>query len=107
MAPPDTRRSRSARRRHHADLARLGLWDKPQRVSDYRIDKLSGDVRGLIGAMGANKAHVVGHDWGGALAWDYAMRFPNAIDKLAVLNCPHPAKMKRGLWRPAQLKRSW
>ena len=90
------------------DLRGYGGSDKPQRVSDYRIDKLSADVRGLIAAMGANKAHaIVGHDWGGALAWDFAMRFPDAYEKLAVLNMPHPAKMARGIRRPAQLRRSW
>jgi pimeloyl-ACP methyl ester carboxylesterase len=90
------------------DLRGYNLSDKPPRVKDYAIDKLTGDVAGLIGALGEKKAHVVGHDWGAAVAWEFAMHHPALLDRLAILNVPHPVEMLRGLTRSfAQMRRSW
>jgi pimeloyl-ACP methyl ester carboxylesterase len=81
--------------------------DKPEGVSSYRIDRLAADVAGLIEHAGSDKAHVVGHDWGGAVAWAVAMRHPEVVDKLAILNAPHPAAFFRALHHQDQLRRSW
>lgn len=89
------------------DMRGYGDSDKPPRVRDYRIDALTADVAGLIAAIGEKKAHVVGHDWGGAVAWDVAMRRPEVVDRLAVLNAPHPKIFSRKLWTPRQLAKSW
>jgi pimeloyl-ACP methyl ester carboxylesterase len=69
---------------------------------------LADDIAGLIHAFDAERAHVVGHDWGGAVAWATAIEHPEAVDRLVVLNCPHPVVMARALrsnW--AQVRRSW
>ncbi|NHN41530.1 alpha/beta fold hydrolase [Halorubellus sp. JP-L1] len=53
------------------------------------------------------RAHVVGHDWGGGVAWATAIRRPDVVDRLGVLNAPHPERFRELLRTPAQLKRSW
>jgi pimeloyl-ACP methyl ester carboxylesterase len=83
------------------------LSDKPYAVEAYAIERLVDDVAALIRASGREHAHVVGHDWGGIVAWEFAMRRPEMLDRLAILNVPHPREMFKGLRRPAQLKRSW
>lgn len=90
------------------DLRGYGASDKPGRVSDYRVATLVDDAVGLIHALGEDRAHVVGHDWGGGVAWALAQRRPEVVDRLAVLNCPHPAPFERALrsWS-RQLLRSW
>jgi epoxide hydrolase 4 len=90
------------------DLRGYGDTDKPPRVSDYRTGVLAADVAALVRALGYERAHVVGHDWGGGVAWVTALQQPHAVEKLAVLNCPHPkpfAKALRSNLR--QLGRSW
>lgn len=90
------------------DLRGYGESDKPPRVSDYRTGVLAADVAGLVRALGYDKAHVVGHDWGGGVAWVTALEHAGIVDRLAVLNCPHPlpfAKALRSNLR--QLGRSW
>src|SRR5438034_9603878 len=90
------------------DLRGYAQSEKPPRVSDYRLPVLVDDIVGLINALGAERAHIVGHDWGGAIAWGAAQTHPEAIAKLAVLNCPHPAPFQRALrTRSRQLLRSW
>lgn len=81
--------------------------DKPRGVASYRLDLLTSDVAGLIAHAGQQKAHVIGHDWGGAIAWAVAMRHPEVVDKLVVLNAPHPAVFFRELRVPRQMLRSW
>jgi pimeloyl-ACP methyl ester carboxylesterase len=89
------------------DMRGYGASDKPKRVRDYKLDVLSKDVAELIHALGETKAHVVAHDWGGAVAWDTASRRPEVVDRLVVLNAPHPAKFQQGLRTWRQLKKSW
>lgn len=82
--------------------------DKPVGIREYTIDKLAADVVGLIDAAGEERVRLVGHDWGAAVAWWVAIHYPNRLDKLVILNVPHPAVLPRFLWRrPRQLARSW
>lgn len=90
------------------DLRGYGRSDRPPRVRDYRVRTLARDVVGLVRALGEESAHVVGHDWGGAIAWSVAQLHPKVVDRLAVINCPHPAVFARELRRPSrQALRSW
>lgn len=82
--------------------------DKPKGVRAYGWDSLARDVVGLIDEAGREKAHVVGHDWGGLVAWWLGMKHPERIERLAILNCPHPGVIWRHLWKnPRQQKKSW
>ncbi len=89
------------------DLRGYNESDKPQGIERYRLEVLIEDVAGLIHHAGEPRATVVGHDWGGAIAWWLAMHRPNVVHKLAILNAPHPGAYFRELRRPAQLLRSW
>lgn len=74
----------------------------------YDLETLSGDVCNLIDHLGAGpKARIVGHDWGGGVAWFLAARRPEHVERLAVLNCPHPLMMRAGFLKPRQTLRSW
>jgi epoxide hydrolase 4 len=82
--------------------------DRPASWRDYRIERLAADVAGLIAAVGEERAHVVGHDWGAAVAWMVATLHPERVERLAILNVPHPDVMQRTLQRrPRQLLHSW
>ncbi len=72
------------------DLRGYNLTDKPEGVENYKINILLQDILGLIDGLGEDKekAIVVGHDWGGALAWEFAKSFPDRTEKLIILNCP-------------------
>ena len=89
------------------DLRGYHLSDRPAGVQAYRIDTLLDDVVALIHSLGCARAHVVGHDWGGVIAWALAIRSPEVVDRLAVLNAPHPAAFRRELRRAEQKRRSW
>ena len=89
------------------DLRGYNTSDKPPRVRDYRPRVLAQDVADLVVALGAGSAAVVGHDWGGGLAWLLAMQHPERIERLVVLNAPHPIRLLKGLRNPRQLRRSW
>ena len=106
--------------RQIAALAAAGLWvvaldqrgynlsDKPARVADYAVDLLARDVTACLDALKVERAAVVGHDWGGGVAWRLALSHPERVSRLAVLNCPHPVAMQaelEGSWE--QLARSW
>ena len=82
--------------------------DKPSDLSAYRIGRLSADVVELVESEGRDTAHVVGHDWGAAVAWDTALRHPEAVDRLGIVNVPHPTVFERFLkTRPRQMAKSW
>src|SRR6266850_3218539 len=70
------------------DLRGYNLSDKPARVEDYRIEVLVEDVVDLIKSFGASKAAIVAHDWGAAVAWAVARKYPERVSKLAVLQVP-------------------
>lgn len=90
------------------DLRGYNLSDKPRAVAAYDLRELVGDVCGLVEAFGAPRAHLVGHDWGGAVAWTTAMLEPDAVDRLAVINIPHPLRFQQELRRNVrQMLRSW
>ncbi len=72
------------------DMRGYNLSDKPTGVSSYRLERLTDDIAELIDALGEQRAAVVGHDWGGNVAWWFGMRHPDKLSRLAVLNCPHP-----------------
>lgn len=90
------------------DQRGYNLSAKPDGVRSYRITELSADVVGLIEAEGRDGAHVVGHDWGAAVAWDIALRHPHAVDRLGIVNVPHPTVFRRTITSDLrQLRRSW
>jgi pimeloyl-ACP methyl ester carboxylesterase len=89
------------------DLRGFNLSDRPPRVRDYRLPLLEADVAGLVHALGATRAVVVGHDWGGAIAWSLAQHRPELVERLVILNAPHPQHfLAVALRHPAQLVRS-
>ncbi|MDJ0701639.1 MAG: alpha/beta hydrolase [Leptolyngbyaceae cyanobacterium MO_188.B28] len=67
-----------------------GYNDSEKPSNGYDLDTLSRDIQGLIKGLGYSQAHVVGHDWGGAIAWRLAQRCPQLLSRLVVLNAPHP-----------------
>ncbi|MGO4523322.1 alpha/beta fold hydrolase [Microvirga sp. 2MCAF35] len=73
------------------DQRGYNLSDKPQGRRAYDLDRLAKDVVGLADALGRERFSVVGHDWGGLVAWWTASRYPDRVEKLVVLNAPHPA----------------
>ncbi len=90
------------------DLRGYGDTDRPVAVADYRSKLLAEDVVGLVHGLGQKRAHIVGHDWGGVAAWMTALQYPEVVDHLVVLNCPHPyifAKALQSNWK--QIRRSW
>jgi epoxide hydrolase 4 len=89
------------------DMRGYNLSSRPSKVAAYDVDRLAADVRDLIRERGAERAFVAGHDWGGAAAWVAAMNHREVVERLAVLNVPHPRRMLQGLRTPRQLARSW
>jgi len=87
------------------DLRGFGRSDKPAGVDAYNLVHLAGDVLAVLDDIGAQKAHVVGHDWGAGLAWGLAALVPERVDHLVALSVGHPTAFRTaGL---AQQQRSW
>ncbi|KAK3601193.1 hypothetical protein CHS0354_004393 [Potamilus streckersoni] len=90
------------------DQRGYGDSDKPSGVKNYSTEKLTGDIKQLISALGYSRCVLVGHDWGGAVACHFAMCNPEMVEKLIILNCPHPAifasYMRKNL---EQFRKSW
>lgn len=85
------------------DLRGYNLSDKPAGKENYTLDKLAGDILAVVKHCKQEKAVVLGHDWGGAVAWAFAMTYPQHTDRLVLLNLPHPKCMSRELANnPAQ-----
>ena len=92
------------------DLRGYNLSDKPGEIADYAIERLVEDLRLLIAHCKRERAAVVGHDWGGQVAWQFAMDHPARTERVIVLNSPHPQRMQQAFsGRPSlrQLRRSW
>ncbi len=88
------------------DLRGYGESDRPH--GGYDLDSLADDVAGLIDGACGGRAALVGHDWGGAIAWHTAARHPAKLESVVVMDCPHPALMARALrTNRRQLRRSW
>lgn len=81
---------------------------KPAGIKAYRMQNLVRDVAELIGQLGGQKVVLIGHDWGGAVAWAMAAKYPHLLEKLIILNLPHPQVLKDGFknW-PKQILKSW
>jgi pimeloyl-ACP methyl ester carboxylesterase len=85
------------------DTRGYNLSDKPEGVENYEMPKLIADVDAVIKAEGYEKATVIGHDWGGSIAWMFAFYYPQRLDNLIVLSTPHPALFMREMrTNPAQ-----
>jgi pimeloyl-ACP methyl ester carboxylesterase len=89
------------------DLRGYNETDKPRAISAYNITELVRDIAAFIDKVAGGNAVVVGHDWGGVIAWYLAMRSPTRVRKLIIMNAPHPAAYRRELRRGKQLLRSW
>jgi pimeloyl-ACP methyl ester carboxylesterase len=76
------------------------------RQGDYHLRHLAADVAAIVAASGHPKAHVVGHDWGGVIAWTFAGLYPALLDKLVIMNAPHMAIYSARVWRSTQMLRS-
>jgi pimeloyl-ACP methyl ester carboxylesterase len=86
------------------DLRGYGQSGKPEAVEAYSIPLLAGDVLAVLADLNLTRAHVVGHDWGAALAWGLAALAPGNVDHLVALSVGHPATFRR---TPRQREKSW
>ncbi len=85
------------------DMRGYNLSSKPGDVRDYRAKHLVEDLRQLIAHFDAERVTVVAHDWGGAVAWNLAAQHPDVLDRLVIINAPHPVTFARELQHnPAQ-----
>ncbi|OYR80357.1 alpha/beta hydrolase [Halorubrum ezzemoulense] len=90
------------------DQRGCNLSDAPDGVDSYRLSKLSADVCELIHSEGRDSAHVVGHDFGGFVAWNVALRYPSLVDRLGIFNVPHPTVYWETVTSSLrQIARSW
>jgi len=86
------------------DLRGYGRSDKPEAIEAYSLLLLAGDVMAILAELEITRAHVVGHDWGAALAWGLASLAPDTVDHLVALSVGHPATFRR---TSQQLEKSW
>jgi pimeloyl-ACP methyl ester carboxylesterase len=80
---------------------------RPRGRSSYRMRTLVGDTVALVAAAGGSPVHLVGHDWGAAVAWATAASRPDLVRTLTSVSVPHPGAFVRSLRRPGQLRKSW
>ena len=84
------------------------LSEKPSGIAAYTLGELGADVIGLLDAAGQEKAFLVEHDWGAAVAWRIASKYPSRLAKMVIINVPHGAVLMKHLRRNlAQLRKSW
>ncbi|MBD2059309.1 alpha/beta hydrolase [Oculatella sp. FACHB-28] len=88
------------------DLRGYNDSEKPTDQSAYVMSEFIKDIEGVTRGLGYDRCVLVGHDWGGAIAWNFAYAHPELVEKLIILNLPHPAKFAEGLRTPQQLLRS-
>ena len=90
------------------DQRGVGLSSKPAGVGSYRLDLLAADIVALAKALGHDRFRVAGHDWGGVVTWHLAEHHVEAVERVAILDAPHPAVFATYLLRhPSQLGKSW
>src|SRR5271166_2561753 len=87
------------------DLRGRGRSEKPERVEDYKLPASMSDVAGIMDALGIARAHIVGHDWGAAVAWVLAAFMPERVDRLVAISVGHPAALPHPTLE--QLQKSW
>lgn len=90
------------------DQRGYNLSDRPQAISAYNLDVLAADVVGLVRATGRKQVYLVGHDWGANVAWWLALKYPELLKRLVILNVPHPIVARRYIsTHPTQMLKSW
>ena len=89
------------------DMRGFGQSDKPREVEAYLLPTLGRDIARAIETLGADRASVVGHDFGALVAWQVAMHHPDVVERLVIINVPHPERGRASLRSPRQLRRSW
>jgi pimeloyl-ACP methyl ester carboxylesterase len=90
------------------DQRGYNLSDKPDGIASYTLDELAADVVGLMDAAGQETAFIVGHDWGAAVAWWVAAKYPSRLARMVIINVPHGAVLTKHLRRNfAQMRKSW
>ncbi len=90
------------------DQRGYNISEKPNGIAAYSLNQLSADVVGLIDAAGRDKVMLVGHDWGAAVAWWTACKYPQRLDKLVILNVPHQNVFRKTVTTDReQTMRSW
>ena len=77
------------------DTRGINLSDKPERDEDYYIEVLAEDIKGFSEALNLGKFTLVGHDWGGIIAWMFAEKYPDLLKRLIILNAPHPKVIEK------------
>jgi pimeloyl-ACP methyl ester carboxylesterase len=87
------------------DMRGRGRSEQPERVEDYRLTNMVADVAAILDALGVERTHVVGHDWGAGVAWLFASLMPQRVDRLIVASVPHPST--RGLPSLEELQKGW
>lgn len=88
------------------DLRGYNLSDKPKGVENYAMSLLVGDIAAVVKAEKLERAVIVGHDWGGSVAWNVAMRRPDVAELLIICNLPHPAGFAREVATNPQQKKN-
>jgi pimeloyl-ACP methyl ester carboxylesterase len=90
------------------DQRGYNLSDKPGGAGAYGLEILAADIAGLADSLGIKRFNLAGHDFGGLVGWTMAMRYPDRLKRLAILNVPHPSVMRRYIRKhPAQVLKSW
>ncbi|XP_046366750.2 epoxide hydrolase 4-like [Haliotis rufescens] len=90
------------------DLRGYGDSDKPSGVANYKVSKMVADLKQVIPALGYKSCVLVAHDWGGVIAWTFTAMHPELVDKLIVMNCPHPGIFYSYMWKHlSQFRKSW
>ncbi len=89
------------------DLRGYNKSDRPSNKSAYKMDEFIKDVEGAIKGLGYEDCILVAHDWGAAIAWSFAYAHPEMVEKLIIMNVPHPVKFQQGLKTFQQLRKSW
>ena len=84
-----------------------GKSSRPAGIDAYSADKIVADAAALVDASGAREVTLIGHDWGGAIAWQFAIQRARPLTRLVVMNCPHPVCFARELRTWKQLRKSW
>lgn len=99
--------ARSGYRVWAPNMRGYGKTSRPGAIADYHVDHLVADAAALIDAAGAKNTLLMAHDWGAIVAWLFAIRKARPLERLVIMNVPHPACMVRELKTWAQRKKSW